>query len=131
MNGLNLNIKKLRKNFPYTQEEMADKLNLSLGAYKKIENGVTKLDIDRLNQIANILETSLIELLSFTDGIYIEQIVTNKGAISANEFHLHDSENTKELYEQIINLKNELLKSKDEIIKGLNLEINFLKRNKS
>jgi transcriptional regulator with XRE-family HTH domain len=54
MNGLNLNIKRLRKNFPYTQEEMAEKLNLSVGAYKKIENGITKLDIDRLNQISKL-----------------------------------------------------------------------------
>lgn len=57
-------IKALRKFRKYTQEDMADKLHLSLRAYQKIESGDTRLDIDRLKKIADILGVSMIDLIN-------------------------------------------------------------------
>lgn len=64
MDGIIIIIKKLRKFRKITQETMAETLHLSLRAYQKIESGQTKLDMDRLEQIAVILETSLIDLVN-------------------------------------------------------------------
>jgi len=43
---------------------MAKKLNMSQSAYAKLENGITKLDIDRLVDIAKILEVDIQDLLN-------------------------------------------------------------------
>lgn len=57
-------IKKLRRFRGITQEDMADKLFLSLRAYQKIESGQTKLDTERLEQIAAVLDISVSDLVN-------------------------------------------------------------------
>ena len=47
---------------------MSEKLNLSTSAYCKIEYGDTDLTLSRLNQIAETLEMSAIELFNKIDG---------------------------------------------------------------
>jgi len=59
-----LRIKKIREYRNYTQQYMADSLELSQNAYCKIENGTTKLTIDRLETIANILDVPVESILS-------------------------------------------------------------------
>ena len=58
------NIRNKREALNYTQEYLAAKLNISQNAYSKIELGYTKITVERLFQIAEILETNLIELIS-------------------------------------------------------------------
>jgi transcriptional regulator with XRE-family HTH domain len=48
----------------WSQEEMADKLNLSLPAYSKIERNVTDVGFKRLTQIAKTLGISIVDLVS-------------------------------------------------------------------
>lgn len=50
-----------------TQEEMAAKLGMSPTGYAKIERGETKLQIHRLEKIAEILEMELKDLVSFDE----------------------------------------------------------------
>jgi transcriptional regulator with XRE-family HTH domain len=64
------NIKKHRELKNYTQEYMADRLNISQNTYSKLENGGIKLTVDRLKQISEILETPIEELLSADSNIY-------------------------------------------------------------
>lgn len=47
----------------YTQEYLAYKLEISQNAYSKIELGYTKITVERLFQIAEILEINPVELL--------------------------------------------------------------------
>jgi transcriptional regulator with XRE-family HTH domain len=58
------NIRSKRIELNYTQEYLAAKLNISQNAYSKIELGYTKITVERLFQIADILETNIIELLN-------------------------------------------------------------------
>jgi transcriptional regulator with XRE-family HTH domain len=51
----------------FTQEYMAKELGISQPAYVKIEQGSTTLKIDRLQQIADILEVDLSTLLNTTN----------------------------------------------------------------
>ena len=51
-----IRIKRIREYRNYTQQHMADNLELSQNAYCKIESGTTKLTIDRLESIASILD---------------------------------------------------------------------------
>jgi transcriptional regulator with XRE-family HTH domain len=56
-------IRKRREERNYTQEYLAYKLNISQNAYSKIELGYTKITVERLFQIAEVLETSAVGLL--------------------------------------------------------------------
>jgi transcriptional regulator with XRE-family HTH domain len=59
-----VNIRNKREKLNYTQEYLAAKLGISQNAYSKIELGYTKITVERLFQIAEILETDLIELIN-------------------------------------------------------------------
>lgn len=59
-----IRIKRAREYRNYTQQYMADQLTLSQNAYSKIESGATKLTIDRLEEIAKILEIPVDSLLT-------------------------------------------------------------------
>lgn len=58
-------IQNLRKKKNLSQFEMALKLHMSQSAYAKLENGKTKIDIDRLIEIAKLLHTDLNQLLTY------------------------------------------------------------------
>jgi len=61
------NIKKLRELRNYTQEYMAEQMKMSQSGYSKIEQDETDTPISRLNQIAEILQVSLPDLLTFDE----------------------------------------------------------------
>ncbi|MCP2040385.1 transcriptional regulator with XRE-family HTH domain [Neisseria sp. HSC-16F19] len=64
-------IRLLREMKNWSQEEMADKLNLSLSGYAKIERGETRLNMPRLEQIADIFGANLLDLLPSSDSNFI------------------------------------------------------------
>jgi transcriptional regulator with XRE-family HTH domain len=61
------NIKKLRELRGYTQCYMAEELKITQGAYSLIENDKSKLEIQRLEQIAAILNTDINTLLNLEE----------------------------------------------------------------
>ncbi len=65
-----LKIKKYRELKNYTQEYMAEKLDISQNTYSKIENGGIKLTVDRLKQISDILETPVEELINAENQVF-------------------------------------------------------------
>jgi transcriptional regulator with XRE-family HTH domain len=58
------NIRRTREQLNYTQEYLAAKLNISQNAYSKIELGYTKITVERLLQIAAILEVNVHDLIA-------------------------------------------------------------------
>jgi len=58
------NIRRTREQLNYTQEYLAAKLSISQNAYSKIELGYTKITVERLFQIAAILEVDVHELIA-------------------------------------------------------------------
>lgn len=58
------NIRAKREKRNYTQEYLAYKLNISQNAYSKIELGYTKITVERLFQIADILDYDVATLLN-------------------------------------------------------------------
>ncbi len=57
------NIRKTREHRNYTQEYLAAKLRISQNAYSKIELGYTRITVERLLHIAEILETDPVLLI--------------------------------------------------------------------
>ncbi|KQS33556.1 MULTISPECIES: helix-turn-helix domain-containing protein [Dyadobacter] len=58
-----LNIRKIREYRDYTQEYLAMKLGISQNAYSKIELAYTRITLERLIQIAQILEVDSVDLI--------------------------------------------------------------------
>ncbi|HEY0175183.1 MAG TPA: helix-turn-helix transcriptional regulator [Pedobacter sp.] len=57
------NIRKIREYRNYTQDYLAAKLSISQNAYSKIELGYSKITLDRLFQIAIILDIEVMQLI--------------------------------------------------------------------
>ncbi|MCK5717160.1 MAG: helix-turn-helix transcriptional regulator [Thiomargarita sp.] len=51
----------------WTQEEMAEKLKISIRSYAKIERGETNVNLSRLEQIAEVMEIDLSKLLGLDE----------------------------------------------------------------
>lgn len=102
----------------YTYENMADELELTPAAYRKIETGETKLTVERLFRISTILETPVNEILDI-EGIHLQQNNYNNSNVYQQKIE-HFYQENKEITEQII-------KAKDQLIEQLQNEIVFLK----
>ncbi|MEY4926915.1 MAG: hypothetical protein RI894_1351 [Bacteroidota bacterium] len=75
-------IRNMRTLKNYSQDNMAEMLGISLNAYSKIEREETNVQYARLEQIAEVLKVSILELLSFGEGgmVYINGNVSNGSA---------------------------------------------------
>ena len=59
MNVVNTSIKELRKKKNMTQDELAEKLNVTRQAVSNWENGKTQPDIETLTQLAEVFDVSV------------------------------------------------------------------------
>ncbi|SDE99310.1 Helix-turn-helix [Dyadobacter soli] len=64
MRAVATNIRKIREYRDYTQDYLAMKLGISQNAYSKIELAYTRITLERLVQIAQILEVDSVDLLN-------------------------------------------------------------------
>lgn len=93
-------IRKFRLAKKLTQEDMANALNITQRAYSKIENDEVKLKIDRLNEIANILNVEIAELLPGNPVQQIENVTYSQ--IGNGKVINKTGDKERELYEKII-----------------------------
>lgn len=114
------NIKKLRELKNYTQEYMAQQLNMSSAGYGKIERNETDISLKRLDEIAKILETSIAHILNFDEKHFFYNIHTNTNSPVGNTntatFHLNEKL-IEHLENEIIYLRTENSKLIDIIAK--------------
>lgn len=61
-------IRKLRNQKEYSQEYMAQKLNISPATLSKWERGETNLTINQLEKVAEVLEVEVVELMDSSVG---------------------------------------------------------------
>ena len=57
------NIKRIREFKNYTQNYMADKLGISQNVYSKMENNISPITINRLEEIAMVFEMHIEEII--------------------------------------------------------------------
>ncbi|MDY4787750.1 MAG: helix-turn-helix transcriptional regulator [Bacilli bacterium] len=75
---LGLRLSRLRKEKNLTQEDIANKINISSQAVSKWENDLSSPDIDTLVRLANIFDVSLDELLGNENKKTVTTINNNK-----------------------------------------------------
>lgn len=104
-------IKKFREQKNYTQQYMSDRLNISQNTYSKIETGGIKLTVERLNQIAEVLE------------VPIEQILSSDNQV----FNFHNS-NIEKFYGYIETLHEDNKELTQKTIEILSSQLEYLKK---
>jgi len=97
-------IKQARKKKDWSQMETAKKLNMSLNAYGCLERGESRPTLRRLEQLAQVFETDLVELVSDDD----RNFFNFGGTYSSNHFQKNWYSNSPS--EQLSQLQLELEK---------------------
>ncbi len=114
------NIRKYRERKEFSQEFVASKLGLSQKAYSNIELDVTDLNINRLMQIANVLEVTPEKLIEF-DANRLGRTGITPVSKTPKEAEL---KSIVELYEKIIKVLEEKNRLLEIMIEQLNDSIN-------
>ncbi|MDM8564656.1 helix-turn-helix transcriptional regulator [Candidatus Halobeggiatoa sp. HSG11] len=84
-------IKFLRQHKGWSQEEMAEKLQMSVSGYANIERGLTDVQISRLEQVSEILGINVLELLSFGEkNLQLVLLGDNNQLINSSEEQLQN-----------------------------------------
>jgi len=63
MKNVGKNIRRLRQKKGWTLVQIADKVQVSVPAFSKIETGPTDINMSRLKQLADIFEVSVLDIL--------------------------------------------------------------------
>lgn len=105
-------IRTLREQKQLTQEDVAERLFMSVSGYSKIERGETRLNMERLEQIADVLDVDILELISKSEGNVIYALNHN---FQNTVYHGAESYQSEiERLNLIITHKDELLTQKEQ-----------------
>lgn len=115
-------IKSIRELKNYTQEYIADQLGITQAGYSKIEKGKTSLSLEKLQQLALILELPLENIIHFESQRYFDQDISIAKGPTVNSDK--NFELVIRLYEDKIALLEKLLGKTDQ-------ELQFYKENRA
>jgi transcriptional regulator with XRE-family HTH domain len=105
----------------YSQENMAEMLQISVKAYARIERNQTDVSISRLNQIANVLGANPLEIMMLGEKTFYyvhtsknEGVVINNGSYQTTE--LKDLKSELEKCQIVIEKQNEEIEHLKKIV---------------
>ncbi|OOF45954.1 helix-turn-helix domain-containing protein [Rodentibacter trehalosifermentans] len=125
--SVNEKIRKLREAKDWSQEQMAEKLNMSLNGYAKIERGESKIYLDKLEQIAQVFDIDVVELMH-SDGKSICFQINENSHLSTNYYGDNEAlviENEK--LKLSLSYNQQLLEQKDNEIQLLKEMVSLLR----
>lgn len=108
-------LRKLRNQKGFSQEYLADRLNISQKTYSNMENDRTSISVEILKQLSSELEVDMIDLI--TDSKIIVQYNTSQDTSTFNGVvhNNYPEELVVQLKERIEDLKQQLV-DKDKLI---------------
>ena len=99
-------IKQLREDRKFSQDYMAKQIGVTQTVYSRIENNLSKVDIERLQAISNVLEVPIEELITHDSTVF--NIYNNKVGYAVYQSNKELYESTFAFFkEQIITLLEE------------------------
>ena len=112
-------IRKLREVKGLKQETMAKRMGLTTNGYGKIERGESSITLDRLEQIAQVLEVSTLDILQFDDNFVYNITTMNNSATNGivNNYSLSEAERT--LLMQQIEAMQRLIDNQNKLIETM------------
>lgn len=122
--SVNDKIRTIRETRNWSQEDMAEKMNMSKNGYAKIERGETKFNLHKLEQIANIFNIDVLELIKNDD----KNVLFFMNDHNTNYYGSNENLTSEiDLLKLTISHKDELLKQRDLVIEQKDSEISALK----
>lgn len=124
-------IRKMRELHSLSQEEMANKLHMSVSGYGKIERGEARVYMDKLTQIAQALDIDVIDLLSINEKNVIIQTHNQEANYYKQYVHNENLQNEIDKLELVVSHLKELLQQKDNEIQALKDLVAMYKKHQS
>ena len=116
------NIRTIRKHKGISHEAMAINLGISQTAYTKIEREETKLTVDRLQKIAEILDVKLGDLLELEPQSFHQDIHNNESVTAISQQTVeHLYQENREVYEKLLVAKDEQIALLKSILESVSL----------
>lgn len=112
MNNIGFNIRRIREQKGFSQKYLADRLDISQASYARLKNEETKITVDRLLKIAEILETEILDFFN----VMKSGIQTQNNYDSSYGYIQNLTIENKDMVQKIIDLYEIRLKEKDEQI---------------
>jgi transcriptional regulator with XRE-family HTH domain len=114
-------IKTLRKIKRLTQRQMAEKLNIGDNSYSKMEQGITKISVARLTEIAKALNMEKQDIENFEEKMIFNNIENGTNSNFGNNLNIVENfEKERKQYEaRITDLQNEIVFLRDMLAKGI------------
>lgn len=104
-------LRKIRTIKGFSQEYVSEKLNISQAAYSDIENNKTKINLERIQEIAALYNIDVNDLISFDENQVFNSTFNEnaKGFFNVRKVFNETFENERNIYEmQIGTLKDEI-----------------------
>ena len=96
-------IKLLREVHNYTQDYVAEFIDVAQNTYSLMEKGETKLTVDRLEKLAKLYKMELVDMIRLNEQTYIHTITHSQGVCSQHVTINHQMpEEERELYKSTI-----------------------------
>lgn len=118
----------LRESKGYSQEYVGSMLGIEQNTYSKLESGQIRLTVDRISKLAklydvtpDLLVSNELPIVNYNNGKFSKGIVNNDN---------YDSQYSKELYEKMLLLKDQLIEEKEKQILILKEELTEQKAEK-
>jgi transcriptional regulator with XRE-family HTH domain len=123
-------IKRIRDIKGLKQEDIAALLKITPQAYSKVERNETKLDTDRLEEIAKIFNMTVDEIQQFDDkNLFVNNLQECKESITINNITNHyNSDQT--IIDSLLQQHKEMIASLKDEIQFLRSQLNHLMRDK-
>lgn len=111
-------LKKMRLEKNVSQDFLAKKLGFTQKAYSKIENNETKLNVEVLQRISEVLEVPIESFFNNNNQPILNDFSNRTGGDNVI-YKNNSTEKIDELYKQLLDAKDEVIKSKVEEIENL------------
>ncbi|TPG98744.1 XRE family transcriptional regulator [Haemophilus haemolyticus] len=127
--SVNEKVRLFRELNQWSQEEMAERMNMSVAGYAKIERGETNISLHKLKQIASVLQIDLLDLVSTHDsGVILVSGENNQNHFRNNYYGNQAAELEVEKLKLELKHKDELLKQRENELETLRDIVNLLKQ---
>ena len=127
--SVNEKVRLFRELNQWSQEEMAERMNMSVAGYAKIERGETNISLHKLKQIASVLQIDLLDLISTHDsGVILVGGENNQNHFRNNYYGNQAAELEVEKLKLELKHKDELLKQRENELETLRDIVNLLKQ---
>ncbi len=112
-------IRKIREIKGLKQENVAQKLGLTTNGYGKIERGESQINLERLNQIAEVFDVSPNDILDFNEHTVYNFENMNNSAPNGTVNNYSSSEDERQLFLNQITALNHLVEKQTKLIELL------------